>query len=229
MGYFFRDPLYGPLSQLYLRHVLLLSQPYRTGIVSISPTNCMIQCYTNIPRGCRKSSTNIAKITLHRHDPIYTVISTSSLSKLLTSGLPCQTLPSFYVPNLSMIDQTALHSLTHVLFVVAHIMYIIGAALPICLSLKRQLSASNLSLLYARPGRKHVDKVFLVLPIPVVSYPTPSSQDVSTSPLHLSSSILGFHFYTLSLPVKFFCHFKSRHPNLYHCSGTYPSPSSLNL
>lgn len=95
-----------------------------------------------------------------------------SMSELLASVL-----------NLVMSNQTALQNHALLPAMVVPIMYIIEAALLISLNLQWQVSDSNLSLFYVRQDRKHIDKGFLILPIPLLSFALPLSLPSKMFPL----------------------------------------------
>lgn len=102
------NPVYGKNWSDWEEDLLSCSVGY--GAVSV-------QCYIIPPRGCCKFSIIIAKITFHKHDlPMMFVLAESpSLSDHINS--PPQ-LYTFCVPNLVMIDQTALHNHAYVSIVV---------------------------------------------------------------------------------------------------------------
>lgn len=123
----------------------------------------------------------------------------------------------------------ALHNHEHVPFLVVPIMYFIGVAVPSSLTLRWKLSASNLASLYAWPDKKQVDKIFLLLPIPMLPslQPSPFLPRCFYIPCTYSSFFLRFDLYLLPLLVKFFCNSTSRHRNLYY--GTDIKPFSIPL
>lgn len=99
-----------------------------------------------------------------------------------------------------MIDETPLHIHARVPIVLAPIMYFIRATLSTSLILRRQFSDLNLASLYARPDRKHVDEVFLLLPTSyssaaLHSVPPPSSHDIFYIPVYL----FLLHFYPFAI------------------------------
>lgn len=130
-----------------------------------------------------------------------------SVSELLLSRPHCHSTAQWPLCTQPGHDLTTLHNHAQVPIVVAPIMYSIGAALPISLSLRGHFSDSNLASLQVRPDRKRTGKVFLTLYSRAVLFSAlkpfsafqcfyiPSSVSYSS---HINPPLFS--------PVKFFCH-----------------------
>lgn len=125
---------------------------------------------TPFPKEAVVRLTNFAKITF-RKPPLYCLY--------WRSILPCppylpppvglwRSIARCPLPKQFITSRTALHNHACRPVVAAPIMYFKGAILPTSLSLKWQLS--DLASLYVMPVRRRVDEIFLLLPIPVVSF-----------------------------------------------------------
>lgn len=130
-----------------------------------------MHCYTILPRGCYKSSTNIAKITFRRPDlPHDAYISRVPPCLNISVRPPLPSMSELLASLRNTADQTALHNHANVPVVVTSIIYFIEAALPINLSLRQHFLNINLASLREWKDQ-HV--FLLLLPIPVLSLRLP--------------------------------------------------------